>query len=91
MAVYVDDARNPWGRMLLSHMAADTRGELERMARRLGLQPEWFQGSWDVRDRRWPHYDLCQSKRREALRLGARPVTCRELIKVFRQQEGRRR
>lgn len=76
--VYVDDYRAPFGRMLMSHMMADTDGELEEMARRLGLK-----GRWKQSPHRHPHYDVCASKRRRAIELGAQSVTCRELVRIF--------
>jgi len=76
--VYVDDYRAPFGRMRLSHMMADTEEELEEMARKLGLKREWKQSS-----RRYVHYDVCEAKRRKAIRLGARAVTFREPVHIF--------
>lgn len=76
--VYVDDYRAPYGRMVMSHMMADTPEELEEMARKLGLKRRWKQSP-----HRYPHYDVCQSKRRRAIELGARPVTCRELVRMY--------
>ena len=54
MAVYVDQARHPYRRMMMSHMVADSEPELHNMARRIGVAYRWFQGD---------HYDICQSKR----------------------------
>ena len=76
--VYVDDHRAFYRRMIMSHMMADTDEELEAMARKLGLKRRWKQSPY-----RHPHYDVCQSKRREAVRLGARVVSSRELVELF--------
>lgn len=87
MTVYVDDFRisarvgNINGRW--SHLTADTRDELHAFAARLGLRRTWFQdletkhpsprpGSFAAES--W-HYDVTDSKRRQAIRLGAVPVS----------------
>lgn len=52
MAVYVDHARNSFGRMLMCHMVADGIEELLMMYERIGLARRHFQpGSF-------PHFDL---------------------------------
>lgn len=79
MTVYVDNARNPYRGMLMCHMLADSEAELHAFAARLGLKRRWFQPL------SWPHYDLSQSKRAEAVRLGAVPVTQRELASIRRR------
>jgi Protein of unknown function (DUF4031) len=79
MAVYVDDgfAEGDWGRWSGGgHMQADSLDELHAMAEMLGLRRAWFQTK---PGRPWhDHYDLTESKRGEAIRLGAIPVTWRE-------------
>lgn len=79
--IWVDDYRGKFGRMIMSHMVSDTSlEELHEFAADLGLRREWFQNEGST-----PHYDVCQSKRQEAIRLGAKPVSCRsdEWRKVF--------
>ena len=76
--VYVDDYRRPYGRMRMSHMMADTDAELEEMARKLGLKRRWKQSP-----HRHPHYDVCMAKHRQAIEMGARAVSCRELVRMF--------
>ena len=66
MSVYVDDASIPYGRMLMSHLVADSLEELHAMADRIGVARRWFQ-----RDASTPHYDVCRAKRALALRYGA--------------------
>lgn len=66
MPVYVDTATNRFRRMKMSHMIADTPEELASMARRLGLRLSHFQRSASA-----PHFDICQSKKKEARALGA--------------------
>ena len=60
----------------MSHMMADTLDELHAMAATLGLKREWFQDH-----PRHPHYDICQSKRAQAIKLGAVPMTSLDLVK----------
>lgn len=68
MSVYVDQARNPFGRMQMCHMLADTRAELFAMADTIGVQRKWYQG-FDKAS--CPHFDIAQSKRRLAVIAGA--------------------
>lgn len=83
MSVYVDDCRNRLGRMLMCHMVADTLSELTEMADRLGIGSH-MQAR---RSGRAAHYDICQARRRRAIRLGAKPVTRRELIRIARGEQ----
>lgn len=75
MAVYVDDmqSRARVGRLdaVWSHLQADTTAELHAFAARLGLRRGWVQHA----DKPTEHYDLTDSKRQLALRLGAVPIT----------------
>ncbi len=71
MTVYVDDMRRPArvGRLnaVWSHLMADTDEELHAFAARLGLRRAWHQHP----GRPTSHYDLTESRRREAVKLGA--------------------
>jgi hypothetical protein len=68
MAVYVDDLQIPYGRMKMCHMFADTREELLAMADRIGVARKWLQQPPKAS---WLHFDICLSKRAEAIRHGA--------------------
>ena len=89
MSVYVDDSRIPArvGRLSArwSHLIADTPAELHAFAARLGLRRAWFQnkpnGLW--------HYDVTESKRVQAIRLGATPVTWRESGRIIRDRRAK--
>lgn len=81
--VYVDDARNKFGRMVMCHMIADTEEELHAMAGRIGVARKWYQALASH-----PHYDICRSKRALAVAAGAREVTQRELVTIVRQYRG---
>ena len=75
MSVFVDQARNRFGRMKMSHMIADTRAELLAIVDRIGLRRRWIQNAGTYRE----HFDLCLTKREEAIAAGAVPITPREL------------
>jgi uncharacterized protein DUF4031 len=70
VAVYVDEAKYRFRRMVMCHMLADTSAELHEMADRIGIARKWFQ-----RDASAPHYDICKSKRALAVSTGAVEVT----------------
>lgn len=94
MTVYVDDARIPAqvGRIRArwSHLFADTPDELHAFAQRLGLRRDWFQPGTPLAGRpsRFWHYDVTDSKRQAAIKLGARPVTWRESVNIIRERDG---
>lgn len=81
MTVYVDSERNQYRNMIMSHMVADTVDELHAMAQRLALKRSWFQTSRNG----MPHYDICQSKREQAIKLGAVVIGRRELVGLVRK------
>lgn len=70
MGVYVDDAVHGYGRMVMCHMLADTRAELDAMADKIGVARKHYQSPKSPKVS-FPHYDICKSKRAEALRAGA--------------------
>lgn len=86
MAVYVDDMyRYPmgrYGRMKMSHMVADTRGELLSMAREIGMTEamiaKWLQYPGTPRE----HFDVPMDRRELAIAKGAVPVTMRQLARI---------
>jgi hypothetical protein len=67
MACYVDEAVNPFGRMLMCHLVADSLVELHALADALGMQRRWFQN----KPGGTPHYDLSKSVRAKAVKAGA--------------------
>lgn len=79
MPVYVDNYQAGYGRMKMSHMIADTLEELHAMATNLGLR-RWFQVNAS-----FPHYDVCLSKRDEAIRLGAVALSRRDFVMKMRE------
>lgn len=88
MAVYVDDARIPWRGYRMCHMIADSSLELDDMAAELGLKEHWKQKPFEPDE----HYDVAWSIRQRAVKLGAVPVSTRELVsKIREKREGSRR
>ena len=82
MPVYVDTMKAPLGRMLMSHMVADTTEELQAMADKIGVARKWLQKAGTHAE----HYDICQTKVRLAILNGARIVTGREIAMMIRQK-----
>lgn len=76
MTVYVDDMLAEAvvpnrGRMVRGrwcHMFADTREELDAMARRIGLKPTWIQYPGTPKE----HYDVTEPRRAAAIAAGAK-------------------
>lgn len=71
MTVYVDNARIPFGRMLMCHLLADTSDELYSMVDTIGVQRKWVQYPGTARE----HFDISVGKRDLALRAGAASIT----------------
>jgi hypothetical protein len=84
VAVYVDDARLPFGRMRMAHMIADSEGELHRMAEAIGCRRAWYQGP-----PHFPHYDVPLFRRGRALELGAIALDRRQLARKIRELKAR--
>jgi hypothetical protein len=76
MAVYVDTMRAAFGRMVMCHMIADSREELDAMADRIGVQRKWIQHEGTHME----HYDVSLTKKAAAIRLGAVEIGMRELM-----------
>jgi hypothetical protein len=68
MTVYVDNARYPYGRMIMCHLWADTRDELLAMADRIGMQRKWLQQPPKAS---WVHFDISLGMKEKALAAGA--------------------
>lgn len=79
MAVYVDDARHRYGRMIMFHMVADTTEELLAMADAIGVDRRHLQNPGTPTE----HFDICQAKRGKALLSGAAPITGRQLGRMI--------
>ena len=68
MAVYVDDVRHKFGRMVMCHMWADTLDELLAMADRIGVQRKWLQQPPKAS---WVHFDISLGAKAKAQAAGA--------------------
>ncbi|ACL42228.1 conserved hypothetical protein (plasmid) [Pseudarthrobacter chlorophenolicus A6] len=84
MTVYVDSMRMPArvGRIQArwSHLTADSTEELLDFAAKLGLKPSWIQNPGHI----WKeHFDVTDSKRELAIRLGAQPITMQEACTLW--------
>lgn len=74
MTVFIDDMFSSrlgrFGRMKMSHMVGTDENELHDMAARIGVKRKWYQGD---------HYDVCKEAREKAIKLGAVPITMRQM------------
>lgn len=68
MAVYVDDVRHRFGRMIMCHMWADDLQELLAMAERIGVQRKWLQQPPKAS---WVHFDISLGMKAKAIEFGA--------------------
>lgn len=88
MSVYVDKlvpyphARHRCFRLGACHMVADTQTELHEFARRIGLKRVWFQSPPKAS---FPHYDLTESHRIEAVKFGAIEVGRNDFVTKMRE------
>ena len=80
MAVYVDDMRAPYGRMIMCHMLADTTEELLSMARKIGVNTKWIQKAGTAHE----HFDIALSKKALAIQAGAIPIDRHQLVCIIR-------
>ncbi len=89
MPVYVDrlfwtTPSKKWRHDCACHMYADTLEELHQLAESIGLKKCWFQNR---RGRNFPHYDLTESKREQAVKAGAVEHSRKETVEWYREQK----
>jgi FMN phosphatase YigB (HAD superfamily) len=80
--VYIGTREYKYGRMSMSHMVADSLEELHEMANAIGINKKWFQDKVNK-----PHYDVCKQKKLLAIKLGAKMVSEKEIIKILKKYE----
>lgn len=69
--------------MVMCHMLANTRAELDAMADKIGVARKHYQHPMNPRVS-FPHYDICKAKRVIAVKLGAKPIERRALADFMR-------
>lgn len=75
--VYVDNYYDTGVRyrgMKMCHMIADSTEELFKMVDAIGVKRKWIQHKGTCNE----HFDICFSKRQEAIKLGANEIHFRE-------------
>ncbi len=84
--VYVDNMQASFGPMKMCHMIADTTKELNAMADKIGVQRKWIQypGTWQE------HYDVCLSKRKLAVKYGAKEIEYGKELALLLEEKKKR-
>lgn len=82
MAVYVDDMKAKYGRMVMCHMIADTTEELLAMADKIGVHRRWIQRAGTP----YEHFDVALSSRAKAVEAGAIEITQMEVGRKIRDK-----
>ncbi len=77
--VYVGKREYKYGRMIMSHVVADSLYELHEMAQNVGVDKRHFQDKAGK-----PHYDFCKQNKLKAIELGAIEVDDRKFIELYR-------
>jgi hypothetical protein len=83
MSVYVDDMKAPFGKMIMCHMIADSREELDQMADSIGVKRKWIQYPNTPKE----HYDICLSMRVKAVNLGAIEITWARTVQMIKERK----
>jgi len=76
MAIYIDTPIKGW-----SHMIADSIEELHIFAQTIGIKKCWFQNK---RGKNQPHYDVKESKFKDAINQGATLVSSKEIVEFLK-------
>lgn len=83
IAVYVDNMKAKYGRMVMCHMFADSTHELVAMAERIGVARRWLQCAGTYRE----HFDVCMTKRSLAIDAGAVEITMHDAGLMMRERK----
>lgn len=84
--IYVDDAIHPWRGRKWAHLFCEDIDILHGFALKLGLKRSWFQCPPKAS---WPHYDVTDTMRFKALRLGAVAADRYTALEVGLKLQGR--
>lgn len=80
--VFVGKREYKYGRMIMSHMVADSLDELHKMADTIGVDRRHFQDKPNK-----PHYDICKKNKKLAIMNGAKLVDERDIIMTLRRYD----
>lgn len=79
--IVIDNMQAPYGRMIMCHMMADTTEELLDMADKIGVNRKWIQYAGTDKE----HFDICLSKRKKAIKYGAKELGWREMVEFMKR------
>jgi hypothetical protein len=82
MAVYVDNMKAGFGRMVMCHLLADCDDELHAMADKIGVPRHWHQKPGTYQS----HYDVCQQKKKLAIEHGAVELGRADLVALLKKK-----
>jgi hypothetical protein len=83
MTVYIDQMNVAYGRMIMCHMLADNRKELDDMANKIGLNKKWIQYPGTYKE----HYDICLQYKNKALKAGAIEINRKQVALLLRSKK----
>lgn len=83
--VYVDNFNAPFGGMTMCHMIADTTEQLLKMVDKIGVQRKWIQYAGTANE----HFDICLSKKKLAIKYGAKEINFREYATMVNEKESK--
>lgn len=82
--VYIDNMEAGFGRMKMCHMIADTPQELLEMVDKIGVARKWIQYPGTTHE----HFDICLSKKKIAIEMGAKDITMMDLGRMLAKRPG---
>lgn len=82
MTVYIDKMNIPYGRMIMCHMLADSRKELDDIAHKIGLNKKWIQYPGTYKE----HYDICLQYKNKALEAGAIEISRKQVALILKKK-----
>jgi hypothetical protein len=82
MAVYVDNWKAKYKGMIMCHVIADSHDELIEFMNKIGVEKHWIQHENTHEE----HFDICLSKRKEAVSLGAIEINFRDYARMINKR-----